>query len=98
VFYTPGEIRISDVLSVMTDQPCVIMLKENEIGQAVSLSVSDPTRKLNEVIIQFSCQVASNESYEVEWDDIEGYSELFIELPQGDYAGQSRTVTIDTVK
>ncbi|WP_425476389.1 polysaccharide lyase beta-sandwich domain-containing protein [Paraflavitalea speifideaquila] len=45
-FYQPGTIKISNQLTLTTNQPCIVMLKAK--GAAVtSLLVTDPTQKLS---------------------------------------------------
>lgn len=46
VFYQPGSFRISDQLTIATNQPCIVLLKTK--GATVStIAVTDPTQKLD---------------------------------------------------
>ena len=88
VLYQPGKVRITDDLHLISNNPCLIMI-ESELGDPTQISVADPSRKLETVEIMINREIAEGKSYEVSWDEIDGYSTVLIDLPQGDYAGQS---------
>ncbi|MEQ9219168.1 MAG: polysaccharide lyase family 8 super-sandwich domain-containing protein [Cyclobacteriaceae bacterium] len=88
VFYQPGKVRISDDFHLISRSPCMVMV-ESEGSDPMQISIADPTRKLEAVEILINREITEGDSYEVSWDDIDGYSTLYIDLPQGDYAGQS---------
>ena len=93
VFYKMGEIQISDILSLGSDSEGVVMLKTD--GQTISeISVSDPSRKLENIHLSLSIPIhKTGENFTAVWNEVKKTTELSINLPQGNYAGQS--VTLD---
>jgi chondroitin AC lyase len=94
-FYRAGEIGISNRLTMRMDSPGMAMLKLQG-DHPKELTVSDPSRKLNRVIVTLSG------SYEVKGHGAisllstkDGGTMIIIDLPQGVYAGKSVTVMID---
>ncbi len=92
IFHNPGKLRITENVHVISAQPCMVMLEDLETD-SVSMTLSDPSRKLETLTILINREVKSQEDFEVSWDEIEGYSELTVDLPQGNYAGQSVMVS-----
>ncbi len=88
VFYQPGKVRITDDFHLISNNPCLIMIRSTN-GQPAEISIADPSRGLSAVSIQVNKKIAEGDGYEVSWDEIEGYSSLSIDLPQGHDAGQS---------
>jgi chondroitin AC lyase len=81
VFYTPGELKIGDNLSIKADKPCMVICKPGvqgnkdgqatEDGQATKIWVADPTRTQQTITLT-----------------VNGH-DLSIKLPAGDYAGST---------
>ena len=92
-FYQPGDIQLTDDINLTLDTPGMVMI-QMEGTQPKTLTVADPTRKLSSIHLKVSTKVTGTDQYEAEWHEDEGYSDITIVLPQGDYAGQSATVTL----
>jgi chondroitin AC lyase len=76
VFYEPGEIKISKTLSLYVAQPCIIMVDMKSLRDgAVKVTVSDPTRKLEAINLEFKSKNKPLAAY--------------IPLPKDGYAGSS---------
>lgn len=88
VFYQPGKVRVSDDFHIISNNACLLMIETSD-DHLREICVADPSRKLKSIEIQVNREIGEKEDYEVSWDEIEGYSTLLIDLPQGDYAGQS---------
>lgn len=93
-FYRAGEIEIAPGTRVAMDSHGMAMLKlEGErVGE---LTVSDPSRKLNQLIVTISG------IYEGQGDDFitypnreKGSTRILVDLPQGVYAGKSITLKL----
>ena len=97
IFYTSGEIRISESLTIGMDSPGTVMVKTegstpNFRGQ---ISVADPSRKLGKIHISLTGKMVKNGSnYRSFWDKEKGLSYLAIDLPQSVYAGKSVTIEL----
>ena len=94
VFYTSGEIKVSENLTVGMDSPGTMMLKTD--GASVKqISVADPSRKLGKIHVTVSQKMEkSGENFRSFWNEKKGRSEIAIELPQTVYAGQSVTIEL----
>lgn len=93
-FYKSGEVEVSEGLNVKLDSQGMVMLKmeENRINE---LTVSDPSRKLNRILVTVS------DVYNSEGDGFIAYPDktrnetlLVVDLPQGVYSGKSVTVRL----
>jgi chondroitin AC lyase len=96
VFYKAGEIKVSDNLTLVSDNPGIIMLKMK--GDKISeISVSDPNRELGKFHFSVSTEIQKHgENYRIEWNEMENKSDITIDLPQGNYAGQSVTIKLNS--
>ena len=94
VFYKAGEIQISNKIKLKSDSPGIVMIKTD--GEKVAeISVSDPNRELGKMHISVSTRIGkAGDNFNAVWNDKTGMSEISIDLPQGNYAGQSVTVKL----
>ena len=94
VFYTSGEIKVSENLTVGMDSPGTVMVKTD--GAAVKqISVADPSRKLGKIHVTVSQKMEkSGGNFRSFWNEKKRVSEISIDLPQGVYAGQSVTIEL----
>jgi chondroitin AC lyase len=94
IFYTSGEIQVSDNLKVGMDSPGVVMVKTN--GAAVTaITVADPTRKLGKIHLSVTGKIDKNgENFKCVWNADKKVSEIAIDLPQTVYAGKSVTIQL----
>ncbi len=95
VFYKAGEIQISEKLKIVSENPGIVMLKmkQEEISE---ISVSDPNRELEKFHISVSARVEKvSEDFHSVWNETEKASEITIDLPQTNYAGESVTVKLN---
>lgn len=92
IFYTSGEIQISESRKIGMDSPGVVMIKTN--GQAVKqISVADPSRRLRKIHLTVNEKIEkSGENFRAFWNPAKGVSEIAIDLPQTVYAGKSVTI------
>lgn len=97
VFYEPGKIKIADQVTLRAEGPCMVLLKLN--GKAIeSLSVSDPSRKLERLQLKTSSVIdGSGDGWNAAWDKKEKISVIDIELPRAGYAGQSVVINFPRV-
>lgn len=89
VFYTSGEIQITDNLKIGMDSPGMVMVKTN--GSAVKqISVADPSRKLGRIHLTVTQKIEKRgDHFRSFWNESKGVSEIAIDLPQTVYAGKS---------
>lgn len=94
VFYTSGEIQVTDNLKIGMDSPGVVMVKTN--GSAVKqISVADPSRKLGRIHLTVTQKIEKRgDHFRSFWNESKGVSEIAIDLPQTVYAGKSVTLEL----
>jgi chondroitin AC lyase len=94
VFYTSGEIQVSENLKVGIDSPGVVMVKTE--GSAIKqISVADPSRKLGKIHLTVTGRIEKHrDHFRTFWNERKGTSEISIDLPQTVYAGKSVTVNL----
>ena len=91
VFYRGGTLSV-DRVSLTTDTPLMIMAQVRP-GQAPRITVSDPSRKLLKAHFSFSGRFrASNGKVKATYDPATDRTAVEVELPQGEYAGESVTL------
>jgi chondroitin AC lyase len=92
IFYTSGEILVSEDLKISMDSPGVVMVKMN--GSAVKqISVADPSRKLGKIHLTLTGKFEkSGSNFNSVWNKETGISQIAIDLPQTVYAGESVTI------
>jgi len=94
VFYTSGEIQVSQNLKVEMDSPGVVMVKTkgSEIQQ---ISVADPSRKLGKIHLTLTGRFEkSGTNFKSVWNKEKEISEIAVDLPQTVYAGKSVTIEL----
>ena len=93
-FYKSGEVSISEGLNVRMDSQGMVMLKmeENRINE---LTVSDPSRKLNRLLITISgVYISAGEGFMAYPDKTQNKTILLVNLPLGVYAGKSVNIKL----
>ena len=92
VFYTSGEIKVSENLTIGMDSPGTVMVKTD--GAAVKqISVADPSRKLGKIHLTVSGKFEkTGTNFKSVWNKEKGTSEISIDLPQTVFAGKSVTI------
>lgn len=94
VFYTSGEIKVSENLMIGIDSPGTVMVK-TEGAVVKQISVADPSRKLGKIHVSVTGKIEkSGENFRSFWNEKKRVSEIVIELPQTVYAGQSVTIEL----
>ncbi|MBC8006349.1 MAG: chondroitin lyase [Verrucomicrobia bacterium] len=94
VFYTSGEIQLSENIKIGMDSPGLIMIKTNDSG-IKQLTVADPSRKLGKIHVTVTSKIEkSGDHFRSFWNQAKGVSEIAIDLPQTVYAGKSVTIEI----
>lgn len=91
-FYKSGEVEVSEGLNVKLDSQGMVMLKaaENKIKE---LTVSDPSRKLNRILVTISgVYNSADEGFMTYPDKTRNETLLVVDLPQDVYSGKSVTV------
>ena len=93
VFYQLGTLKISDKMSLTTENPCILMIAF-EGNRPVKISVSDPNRNLDSVSFSLSAKVQSKPDMSSEWDEEQKTSRITVKLPSGIYAGTSKVIRL----
>jgi chondroitin AC lyase len=75
VFYEAGEIKLSEEVSLAANQPCMVMTDMKPNHGSMTITVSDPTRKLDKIVLEIK---SKNKVVPV-----------IIQLPKEGYAGSS---------
>lgn len=92
VFYEPGEITIANGITVSAETPGMVMVK-NSGPEIKELTVSDPSRQLDTIRLRISARLeGAGARWKTTWNEAEGYTTFQVNLPEGEYAGQSVTV------
>lgn len=93
-FYKASEIKISDRVKLKMDSQGMAMLKMRN-GEVLELSVSDPSRKLDRLLVTLSGNYNVNSDGVTSPGDPDGDGTLLIiDLPRGVYRGKSVTVKL----
>jgi chondroitin AC lyase len=97
VFYEAGKIKIGDQVVLRAESPCMVLVKIT--GKYIeSLSVSDPSRKLEHLQLKTSCEIkGSGDGWNAVWDKKEKSSLIDVDLPRGGYAGKSVVITFPRI-
>ncbi len=94
VFYKAGEITLPNGLKLFSDNPGIVMVKTAD-GKVAEISVSDPNRELNKYHLSVSARIEKlGENYISLWNDQKKVSNISIQLPQGNFAGESTTIKL----
>ena len=90
VFYKAGELIVGADLKIKASAPCILMLQSDQKGEIVKITASDPNRELSALVLKVSKKIeASGEHFKTFWNTEDNSSEIIIDLPQGNFAGQS---------
>ena len=92
IFYTSGEICLSNFLKLAIGSPGIVMVKTDGVN-VKSISVSDPSRKLSRMFVTVSQELnKTGKNFTSVWNKEKGVSEITIDLPQTVYSGKSVTI------
>lgn len=94
VFYQAGAVRITDELRLTCETPGIVLLQTLPSG-AIRLTVADPNRELGAMYLSVSKKLEkTGEHFRAVWNEVKKESEIIIELPEGQYAGSSVSITL----
>ena len=94
VFYKGGELQVSDDLKLVCNNPGTVILKMKD-GKITEISAADPNRELTKFNLSVTAKIEnSGENFETFWDENRGKTNISIELPQDNYAGDSVTIKL----
>lgn len=87
VFYETGEIELPGGITLTAETPGLVMVSTDE-GKIEKITVSDPTRKQDIFHLKTDTRFTGNtHNWKAAWK--EEVSEIFIDLPEQEYAGKS---------
>ena len=93
VFYAAGELRLSDELALSSEQPALVMVQTNG-SRVKKITVADPSQTLFTIGLKITSRLdQQGAGFRIGWDEKQRRSDIVIDLPQQEYAGQS--VSID---
>ncbi|WP_372949773.1 polysaccharide lyase family 8 super-sandwich domain-containing protein [Mariniphaga sp.] len=94
VFYKGGELQLANSVKLVSYNPGNVILKMN--GEKITeISVSDPNRELFRFTLSVSSKIEKNgENFNTVWNSNEGTTQISIELPKDNYAGDSVTIQL----
>lgn len=94
-FYRAGVVSLSNGVSVRMDSPGMAMLKMKG-GKVEEITVSDPSRKLNKLMVTLSgTYEATGEHVRIVTDVDQEGTLLIVDLPKGVYAGKSESIKLN---
>jgi len=94
IFYTSGEIKVTENLTIGMDSPGTVMVK-TEGSSVKQISAADPSRKLGKLHVSITEKLVKNgPNFRTFWNQDKGITEIAIELPQTVYAGKSVTIEL----
>ncbi len=95
-FYRAGRLQLTDQLRISSASQGMVMIKDAG-NQTIDLTISDPSRKLNRMMIAMS-QRFSTTDQDCKVIDLDGKETmLIIDLPQGFYRGKSKTIRLQSL-
>jgi len=83
VFYKAGSIQFKKML-ITVDSACTVLIKHKD--NSVSISMSDPTQKLQTINLTISLSEANSET-----NQLDNKKTIQFKMPQGDHAGSTVT-------
>jgi chondroitin AC lyase len=90
-FYKSGKVQVSDDLSIVADSPGMLLIKTSN-GNIDQITAADPSRKLRKMHFSITSEInKEGEDFTAQWHPEKGVSEITVDLPQENYAGQSVT-------
>lgn len=91
VFYKSGTVRITDRLSVTMDSPGLLMVKYNNLGEILTMAVSDPSHFLGKIHLSVSRKMTDSQQkgIKMKWDNETSTTQVTMDLPQNEHAGKS---------
>lgn len=94
IFYRAGSLELSDGRRLSLDSPGAVMLRPQEDGR-LAVTLADPSRVLGRIHFSLGGDYLGHGSeisyqYEAEHE----HTSFRVDLPQGDYAGDSRTIVL----
>ncbi len=94
VFFQAGEIRVSENLKLVSDNPGIVMMKLD--GEKVTeISVADPNRELGQFHLSVSAKTEKHgDNFSAVWNEKEGLTNVLVKLPEDNYAGDSVTIEL----
>ncbi len=95
-FYRAGEIEVDQGTSVKIESQGMAMI-EMENGQITKLTVADPSRRLNKMVLSISGLYEKVEEgpYELVSSDGSNTTTFIIQMPQGVYLGKSVVIELE---
>lgn len=94
VFYKAGEITLPGGLTLAVGNPGIVMVKIRD-RRVAEISVADPNRELTQFHLSLSSPVMKEgEQFRVFRNPALGLTGLCIDLPSGEFQGQSVTITL----
>ena len=94
VFYKAGEVQITDRIKLKCDCPGIVLVRA-EGENITQISVSDPNRELGKIHLSISARIEkTGDNFKAVWNEKEKVTEIAIDLPQDNYAGQSVTINL----
>lgn len=94
VFYKGGEMKVTESLTLSSDNPGIVMLKMND-GRISKISVSDPNRELTRFNLSVSLRIdKGRENFNTVWNETTGMTHISINLPEDNYTGSSVTINL----
>ena len=94
-FYHPGTVTTKSGLTLVVDQPCLLMAREN--GGSLQISLSNPVNRPLTVNVRINRRY-NNQDVPCRWLAVEKVTEVTFTLPEGLQAGSSVTYTLKLVK
>ncbi len=91
-FYEPGAVQWAPGLRIAVEQPVLVLIATDK-GRIARIAVADPARKHDVVCLTVSAPLdGAGEHWTADWDAAEQRSDIRIDLPTAEYAGQTRMV------
>lgn len=91
VFYQPGRLVITDHLEIVMKNSGMVMVQYHN-GELLSVSVADPSRRLDEVnfsVSQSLPEISGEADARMEWNEETGHTNIRVNLPRDQWAGSS---------
>lgn len=92
-FYQPSSLNVKNGLKLSVDKPVLLLHKETT--DSVSITLSSPENKSFTVEVTLNKKLLCNDC---KWSSQKGTTTVAIELPSGEYAGQSLTKSFKKAK
>ena len=90
VFYKNGSCQISPVLTISSDNPCIVLLDTRQGNEKIS--ISDPTQLQSNIKLTITGKTIYKTGGEISYDQAKKLTTILVNVPKGGEAGETVSI------